>query len=210
MGGRKRSCTRATKPAAARNSPFRLPRTTTNAALIDTHGDLAFRQMLYDLFTLSVRMDMGRKLVAGRVGLTPPQYNILMVVAQDEGKVDGVSVSSVASRLHVSQAFVATETARMAEQGFIEKLPNPADGRGVLLRLTPRAEKRVIDLAPRLVKLNDIVFGALSKREFRELSCIVAKVVKDSGTGLSSFLRDQFAGARAAQRRPRSSSKEMR
>lgn len=188
-GARKRPRARAAKPCA----PFRLPPTTSNPALIEAGGDQGFRQMLYDLFTLSVRMDAGRKLIAGRIGLTPPQYNIMMVVAQDEGEAAGASVGAVASRLHVSQAFVATETARMAALGFVKKLPNPADGRGVLLRLTPRAEKLVVDLAPHLVKLNDSVFCGLSKREFRALSRIVARVVENSGSALSSTLHDQRA-----------------
>ena len=183
-GAEKRPRKRAAKSCA----PFRLPPTTSNPALIDAGGDQVFRQMLYDLFTLSVRMDAGRKRIAGRISLTPPQYNIMMVVAQDESETAGASVSAVASRLHVSQAFVATETTRMAAQGFIEKLPNPADGRGVLLRLSPRAEKLVIELAPHLVKLNDLVFGGLSKRDFRALSRIAAQVVQHSGTALSSYL----------------------
>ncbi len=192
-GAHKRPRTRAAKSCA----PFRLPPTTSNPALIEAGGDQVFRQMLYDLFTLSVRMDAGRKLIAGRISLTPPQYNIMMVIAQDENEAAGASVSAVAARLHVSQAFVATETARMAAQGFLEKLPNPADGRGVLLRLTPRAEKRVIDLAPHLVKLNDIVFGVLSKRDFRALSRIAAQVVENSGAAWSSTLQDKPTVGRA-------------
>lgn len=192
-GTQKRPRTRAAKSCA----PFRLPPTTSNPALIEAGGDQVFRQMLYDLFTLSVRMDAGRKLIAGRISLTPPQYNIMMVIAQDENEAAGASVSAVAARLHVSQAFVATETARMAAQGFLEKLPNPADGRGVLLRLTPRAEKLVIDLAPHLVKLNDIVFGVLSKRDFRALSRIAAQVVENSGAAWSSTLQDKPTVGRA-------------
>ncbi len=192
-GAHKRPRTRAAKSCA----PFRLPPTTSNPALIEAGGDQVFRQMLYDLFTLSVRMDAGRKLIAGRISLTPPQYNIMMVIAQDENEAAGASVSAVAARLHVSQAFVATETARMAAQGFLEKLPNPADGRCVLLRLTPRAEKLVIDLAPHLVKLNDIVFGVLSKRDFRALSRIAAQVVENSGAAWSSTLQDKPTVGRA-------------
>lgn len=179
--------------------PFRLPPTTSNPALVDAAGDQAFRQMVYDLSTLAIRTDAARKVLAARIGLTAPQYNILMVVAQDEGRAGNagsVSVGAVAARLHVSQPFIATETARMAEKGFLEKLPNPDDGRGVLLRLTPRAEKLVTGLAPHLVNLNDIVFGGLSRRDFRELSRIAAQMVQNSAHALSFYLEEKLAGRR--------------
>lgn len=165
----------------ATKKPFSLPRTASRPALLKDGSDQDFRQFIYDLSTLTRRLDVVRGVLARRVFLTPPQYNILMVVAQAQGTEEdgdeGVSVSAVARRLHVSTAFVTTQSACILELGLLEKRPNPKDRRGVLLRLTPRAEQLVAGLAPDLVELNDMVFRGLSRQEFTELARIIAKLV---------------------------------
>ena len=68
------------------------------------------------------------------------------------------------------------------------------------MRLTPRAEKLVTGLAPHLIKLNDIVFGGLSRRDFRELSRIAAQLTANSARALSFYLEEKFAGRRLIDR----------
>jgi hypothetical protein len=63
------------------------------------------------------------------------QYEIFMIVRRF-GAGTGISVGKVADRLHRSGAFTTIEAAKLAERGLIEKRPDPADGRKVLLAPT--------------------------------------------------------------------------
>ena len=163
---------------------FRLPPTVSTEALTDEGCDARFRQMIYDLFTVSVRMDAVRDALAKTVGVTSPQYSILMAIARLEG-AEGVPVSLVAGQLHVTGPFVTVEAGKLVSRGLVEKRRNPKDGRGVLLRLSAQGEGRLTALAPAVRAVNDRFFGALERCDFLSLARIAAVLVRDSGTAVA-------------------------
>ena len=187
-----RRLAREGKPEGA---AFALPLTVSRQELIDNGGDGRFRQLIYDLSILASHLDTARKVLASRIGLTPPQYNVVMVVAQYQGNV-GVSVGTVADHLHVSPAFVAGESTRLVQKQLLIKAPNPEDGRGVLLRLSQTAEKKVAGLGACLVQLNDEFFASLTRRDFADLSRIVGQMVLDSAHALSVLHLEEQAGGK--------------
>jgi DNA-binding MarR family transcriptional regulator len=98
--------------------------TVSRSALLERGGDRRFRQLVYDLLTISVRMETVRTHLAQRIGITGPQYSVLAAIAQFQG-VDGVSVGKVAEVLHVSSAFITAETRQLERLGLIMKAINP-------------------------------------------------------------------------------------
>ena len=84
--------------------------------LLRDGSDLAFRQMVSDLFTISARMQTVRDAVAERLGVSGPQSGILLAIWELQGG-DGVGVKRIAGHLHVSGAFVTAETGRLARGG---------------------------------------------------------------------------------------------
>ena len=112
-----RACCGADGEAELRLSP-----TVSRPELLEDGRDHRLRQLIYDLFVLSTHVDTIRKRVAGLIGLTPPQYSIVMVVAQYQQN-RGASVGAVAAHLHVTSAFVATETNKLVRKGFFTKRP---------------------------------------------------------------------------------------
>jgi DNA-binding MarR family transcriptional regulator len=149
----------------------------SSPALVDPQGktDHRFRQFLYDFSTLGVSLEIVRSHFASLLGLTSPQYNIIMVLANGGGK--GISVSEVARRLHVSTAFIAAEGINLESSGLIEKHRNPNDGRGVLLHLTQLGWERVAQVGPERQEINDHLFGSLSARDFRHLAETLASLL---------------------------------
>src|SRR6202007_1222564 len=109
--------------------------------LLDEGGqtDHRFRQLLYDFSTLGASLEVVRSYLASQLGISPPQYNIAMILANHQN-TGGISVSAVAKRLHVSTAFITLEAGSLEQAGLIEKRPNPKDRRGIFLRLTRRGE----------------------------------------------------------------------
>src|SRR5215469_17152031 len=172
------SRSRPARRRARRRQGFRLPATVSRTALLEAGGD-RFRQLVYDLLTISVRMEPVRTHLARRIGITGPQYSVLVAIAQFEG-ADGVSVSKVAEVLHVSAAFITAETRQLERLGLLIKSVNPRDRRGVLLRLTATGEQQMIAISPAITAVNDQFFSPLSRSTFRTLADCVAQLVCSS------------------------------
>jgi len=95
---------------------FNSPLTISKKELLDVSGttDKKFRQFLYDLSVIAAQLDVARGYLASQLGVSPPQYNILMVIAQYQHP-EGVSLSEVAKHLHVSIAHITNEIKKLGE-----------------------------------------------------------------------------------------------
>lgn len=156
-----------------------LPATVSRAALLDNDSDERFRRLVYDLFTIAARMKAVREHLARRIGISAPQYSVLMAIAQLQGK-SGVSVGALAKVLHVSSAFIASETGKLARRGLVMKRRNPKDRRGVLLDVTRAARHRIARLTPEIRVVNDLFFGPLNRTAFEGLAATSASLVHSS------------------------------
>ena len=123
---------RAVPARQIKSASLRLPATASRPALLENGSDDRFRRLVYDLLTIANRMTTVREHLGARMGISAPQYSLLMAVGQFQG-VRGVGVTAVAKVLHVSSAFVATESNKLAQAGLLAKRANPKDGRAVLL-----------------------------------------------------------------------------
>jgi DNA-binding MarR family transcriptional regulator len=158
---------------------FCLPLTVSRAPLLERGSDKRFRQLVYDLLTIAARMNAAREHLARGMGLSAPQYSVLMAIGQWQGEA-GVSVGSIAGKLHVSSAFIATETGKLAQAGLIAKRPNPKDRRGVLLNLTRTACVLIERNSSEIRAVNDAFFGTLDRGSFAALSMASAGLVHSS------------------------------
>lgn len=160
---------------AGAQTRFEVPATVTRAALLDRGSDKRFRGLVYDLLTIAMRMNAVREHLARRMKLTGPQYSLLMAVAQFRG-AGGVGVGELARLLHVSSAFVATETRKLAQAGLVDKRPNPNDRRGVLIGIT-RAGRALIECNIAEIRaVNDEFFGQLDRASFEAAAAAAATI----------------------------------
>jgi MarR family transcriptional regulator, organic hydroperoxide resistance regulator len=179
----------AVESIAARRGPGRggdasaPPVTVSHAALLERGSDRRFRQLVYDLLTVATRMDLVRAYLGRQIGLSGPQYSLIIAVAHLQGE-QGVSVGSVAGALHVSSAFITAETGKLARRGLLWKRPNPADRRSVLLTLSPRGRLAIDGLNAKIRAVNDQFFGRLDRRSFLELSKTAAQLIAGSDRAL--------------------------
>lgn len=158
---------------------FALPATVSRASLLENGSDDRFRQLVYDLLTVSVRMEAVREHLARRLGVSGPQYSILMAITRLQGP-HGVRVGAIAKALHVTSAFIATETGRLARLGLVSKNPNPNDRRGVLLAVTAKGEAALNKLGPEIRAVNDDFFKPLDRGAFLALASAAAVLVESS------------------------------
>ena len=155
-------------------------------ALLDRNGDKRFRQLVYDLFTISNRMIVVREHLGKRLKISAPQYSVIMAIVQLQGD-NGVGVSALARLLHVSTAFVATETGKLEQMGLVAKRADPDDGRAVKLSLTHAGRMLIERNAPEIRTINDTFFGALDANSFATLSKIMVGLVSSSEMAMAQI-----------------------
>jgi DNA-binding MarR family transcriptional regulator len=160
---------------------WQMPRTTTSPSLLGGDGsDAEFRRLIYGIFTMTVNFDRIRERMAIALGLSGIQYHILMVVAELSAE-ESVTISTVADRLHTSGAYVTMETKKLMRRGYLDKRPNPADGRSVILVLTPEGRQTIEEFAPYLCEINDELFDGVGPETFEAFRNIVNHMTRTSG-----------------------------
>jgi DNA-binding MarR family transcriptional regulator len=164
---------------------------TVSPRLLVGGSDAEFRDFILDLIACGHQLDACRGAFAAIAGVSAAQYEILMLVS----RADGVSVGEVATRLHRSGAFITIESNKLVERGVLEKGSDPADGRKVLLLATRKSRAMLERLAPHQVRVNDVLFGNLGAKRFRELRGLVREQLAsgDRAVALLDFLLQEAA-----------------
>ncbi len=66
---------------------------------------------------------------------------------------------------------------RLEKAGLVERLPNPADRRGVLVRATPAGRERFEAVTPKLQAFHATQWANLAAAEVQELRRLLAKAL---------------------------------
>jgi MarR family transcriptional regulator, organic hydroperoxide resistance regulator len=169
---------------ARQKTDFQFPLTASSPILVSGKSDHSLRKLLYDFFTVSARMETVKRYLGERLGLTAPQYTIIMAVAELQGKI-GVSVGRVGEHLHVSGPFVTMESGKLLKKGFLERNSDLQDRRLSLLSLSPTGAKALQSLFPELQQINDVFFELGSRAEFERLCKTLEKLVGNSQRALA-------------------------
>ncbi|MGD9863397.1 MAG: MarR family winged helix-turn-helix transcriptional regulator [Pseudodonghicola sp.] len=172
--------------------PAQPPLTVSNPALISDGGDGAFRQMLHNLLAFSVRLEQIRSDFGARIGLSGPQYTILITIRQ-LGESGDVGVGRVADHLALTPTFVTNETKKLTRLGVIDKRPDPDDLRRVKLTVTEAGEALLRQLAPVQQQINDQLFAPIDAARFPVLQALAAELRLSAEQALR--LSDQLATA---------------
>jgi DNA-binding MarR family transcriptional regulator len=162
---------------------YTLPSTVTRAELLDGGSDRRFRTLVADLFTIATRMEIVREHFGRRLGITGPQYSLIVAVAHLQG-TRGISVGAVAQALHVSSAFVASETGKLVRRRFVFKRTNPLDRRVVLLSIAPAGRLKLDRVSHEIRAINDLFFGSLDEKSFAALGATASDLVRSSALAL--------------------------
>jgi MarR family transcriptional regulator, organic hydroperoxide resistance regulator len=161
-----------------------LPPTATHPALLDGKSDRAFRKFVSDFFTVANRIEATRRYLGARIGVSGPQYSMMMAIAELEGSA-GVSVGRVAEFLHVAPTFVTAESGKLHRLGLIGKGPDAADRRVARLRISRKGRTALGSMVPFLRQVNDMFFDLESPAQFATLCRALARLVETSGRAIA-------------------------
>ena len=101
---------------------------------------------------------------------------------QDEADI---GVSGLAKHLRISASFVTTIVGKLAGRGLIDKLPDPADARRVILRVNRRGHALLSKLAPVQRRVNDVQFGSLTAIDFERALALLEGLIGSSDEALA-------------------------
>lgn len=167
------------RPLSAKMSSYAAPLSVSAASLLRAGSDRAFQKLVFDLFTISARIERVRVHFASRAGISGPQYTVLRAVASLQGN-DGVSIGTVAEHLQVTSAFIAAQSGLLMQRGLLTKDEDVFDRRISRLSLTVRGRQLVDEIIEGVRPINDLFFGQIERGEFNALSAIMAKLVDSS------------------------------
>lgn len=101
---------------------YQPPLSVTRRALLVNGSDLEFRKLIYRLAVMEERPRHARTYLGRQIGLSGPQYMLLVSGAYLQGEA-GIAVHSLARDLRVMSAFITGESRRLIERGLIAKRP---------------------------------------------------------------------------------------
>jgi len=159
---------------------FRSPISISRKELLDKSGntDKCFRQLIYDLSVAGNLLEVARQNLAQKLEVTPPQYNILMVIAQYQDK-SGLRFTKVADHLHVTISHVTSEIKKLEKGKWLSVVTSPIDKRARMVKINPSAENKIFALGSHQRGFNNHLFRNLTKSNFEKLSIVMAELVED-------------------------------
>jgi DNA-binding MarR family transcriptional regulator len=110
--------------------------------------------------------------------LTFARYEALVLLRFS--RTGALPLNVIGSRLMVHPTSVTNTIDRLARSGFVVRLPNPRDGRGVLAEITP-AGRRAVEEATTTLQAADFGLGALSEQTRESLFAALRTVRAEAG-----------------------------
>lgn len=107
------------------------------------------------------------------LGLAPAHMPVLLALEQS----DGMPQKELAIRVRVEQPTMAATLNRMERSGLIARRLNPADGRSMLVTLTPLARQKLPAVEQVVSAINALALEQLSPEERGQFFTLLGKVI---------------------------------
>jgi DNA-binding MarR family transcriptional regulator len=109
-----------------------------------------------------------------REGLSENRLSILFML---QHMADGVPLGALAGRLHVTARNVTGLIDHLERDGLVVRVPDPADRRSVIARLTPRGQERVKAMSGGTFRWQQQLLAGFSPEELTQLRHLCLKLV---------------------------------
>ena len=164
------------------------PLSISRRALLTRGSDLEFRRLIYRLVVVEERLRHARAYFGRLIGLSGPQYMLLISVAYLQGAT-GITVQALARNLRVTSAFITAESRRLLERGLLAKRRNPRDSRSTLISVTAAGRRRIEQVVPEVRRVNDIFFKEVTKDSFRRAKRFLDQLLAGSERVMADMSR---------------------
>jgi DNA-binding MarR family transcriptional regulator len=138
--------------------------------------DVGPLEVLSRLTRLSRHLDRARRAAFAEHGLEPWEFDVLSALRR-AGSPYQLSPGQLVIQTLVTSGTMTNRIDRLAQRDLVERHRDPADRRGVLVRLTPAGRVRVDEaMADLLAREKDLLAG-LSEPEAQRLSTLLRALV---------------------------------
>lgn len=151
---------------------LRGPRASIASRRLQTEVMLAFSRIHQQILRRAAR----RLQDAGIEGITPARANALVVLFNARRPLNA---RELASELAISEVTVSRFIKRMEEDGWVERAPDPTDGRAMLLRPTAHAREQFSALVQVSNAVLDDLFGGFAEADLEALASVVDRVQRN-------------------------------
>jgi len=155
----------------AKQSKINPPQPSATASGIDESS----RELVWDIFAISSHLAEVRRVWATTLGVSGPQWLILMAVDYLDER-NGVSVGTVSAKLHVNQTFVVAQSKALEAEGYLTRRNSEKDARVVLMSLTDQTRRKLAAIAPRRREVNDFIFSQLDSATMKKVSQAISLI----------------------------------
>jgi DNA-binding MarR family transcriptional regulator len=169
------------------------PLSVTTDNLLRDGSDREFRRLIYSLVGFAEMVVRHRNAYGAYLGVTGPQYVMMTIIAESPN----TTIRDVAKATSVSDQFVTSEIGKLVRDDIVEKTPDAADRRSVLLNLTLKGRKLLTELAPLRRESNDLMYRSLTPERMKVLQDILDKLIADAEIALHELDAPQRRGQKA-------------
>ncbi len=138
--------------------------------------DVAPMQVLSRVTRLARHLDLARRQAFAEHGLETWEFDVLSALRR-AGKPYTLSPGRLLRETMVTSGTMTNRVDRLAKKGLVERLPDEADRRGVLVRLTPQGRARVDAALSGLLQHERLLLGELSSHDRETLAGLLRTVV---------------------------------
>lgn len=141
--------------------------------------DRAISDFIWNIVEIHSQLEEIHKGWAEMIGITEPQWLILMAVDElDRGR--GVSGVAVANKLRIHPAFVTNQTKKLEQMEFLVRATSPEDARFLQISLTQKARAEIVKLSIKRQALNLTMFAGLDEASLDYLNRRLTSIAKNS------------------------------
>jgi DNA-binding MarR family transcriptional regulator len=147
------------------------------AALGNPDIDLDVEGIVDRIGGINRRLKKGMETVLVEYGLTLPEWHVMSHLRLAKGGDRRGSPGELAADLEISSGAMTSRLDRLEQQGFVRRLPDPKDRRGIVVELTPEG-KAAWDRTAGVAGRREAFFAsALTKAEQRQLNDLLRKLM---------------------------------
>ncbi|MEW6454442.1 MAG: MarR family transcriptional regulator [Pseudomonadota bacterium] len=165
-----------------------MPRTVSHPDLLSGSSDEPFRQALYLMVLAFGRLIACREAFGRAMSLTGSQFAVMVGTAYRQ-KTEGVSIRELSEHVQLASTHVTTEVGRLIRKGLLTKRANTRDRRGVLVKLSRKGETTLLQVAPFVRDVNDILFENVERKEFAAVTRFLGLFAENSERAMTEIKR---------------------
>jgi DNA-binding MarR family transcriptional regulator len=178
-----------TSPAKSRTARvFAPPSTISQKSFLRKGSDEWFREIIYTMVLAFERLSTCRTAFGRSLGLTGSQFVVLIGTAYRQGDI-GVTIRDLSRHVALAQPHVTAEVNLLIRKGLLTKRANDADRRSVLVSLSPKGEQAVMQVAPMVRTLNDLLFAQIGAKDLATVDKALKQLVLNSEYALAEIRR---------------------